>query len=257
MSDYQDFPECTLFDEHSNELDKHEKLSIRNATILSKQYDFMCEICVELLNETKYEKHLGDRLAQVRKLEREYQLLESKAQRGEETIIKLHEESQNLHSQLLEKKNEVPILAEKREILKEKLKEFQRDENEKKHEVEQSHKSVLLTKDQYKKYLGCHIRLLKSDKQGETFIFKFDNSALGSIESGMTESLPPKSAKFSLSSKKEWLLLETNPTLPNFEQLSQKLRKTQDIQGLLGYLSAKLTFKVRPKPRPMAQQQRN
>lgn len=61
----------------------------------------------------------------LRKLEREKELLEKKIQTGEETNNELHSESSNLRSQLLEKQNDVPLLAQEAEILKEKYKRVQ------------------------------------------------------------------------------------------------------------------------------------
>lgn len=81
--------------------------------------------------------------------------------------------------------------------------------------MEQQHKSVIIAKDQYKKSLGCHVRLLKADDQGQIYVFKFDNSVLAS-----TETLPPKSAKFSCTSKKEWKCkYKLEPWFPTFISL--------------------------------------
>ncbi|XP_034230785.1 uncharacterized protein LOC117639330 isoform X2 [Thrips palmi] len=233
MADDPDFSFC--LEDSTNELLKHEKMSAKNTAVLLKNHEIAYQLVTDFVNVSKNEKHLGESLTHIRKLEREKDLLETKIRRGEEITAELREESSNLRSQLLDKQNEVPLLAQDGEMLKEKLRELLIDENVVKTEKEQQHNSVILTKDQYKKFVGCHIRLLERDDHGHTYIFKFENSPPGS-----TETLPPKSAKVYQSLKKEWKLLETNPILPNFELLSKTLSETQDIQGLLRLLNTTL-----------------
>ncbi|KAJ1520154.1 hypothetical protein ONE63_004370 [Megalurothrips usitatus] len=227
-----DFGECSFLADMENEFIKHQELNSANERAFLKQYEKCHQMLVDLLLSHRM-GGLGTSVSGVQKLKRERDILDVKLTKLTEQVNDIHEECKIVRSLVNEKQNEIPEVAQELENLKKDLvsTEHERKNDQKKYGAQ--YKSCLVAKDFYKKNLGFHVRILKTDDEnGNQIIFTFESTPQTDNDSSM----PHKSVKVFRSTAGHWKLLNTNPTLPNLEQLSTKLEESQDIQGLLAHL---------------------
>ncbi|KAE8744277.1 hypothetical protein FOCC_FOCC009092 [Frankliniella occidentalis] len=241
QEEVNEFWECQFLSD-PNEIRKHEKVTTKNADVLQQKYTQCFQLCSELLNCSEIDRKIKEGDAKVRKMTLEKEILESKLSKGDEACRNLQAECQVLSSTVSEKQDLVPELAQENESLKQMHFAVKNDIEAEKKQAKKMFDSIIVMKDLYKKHVGCHIRLLKSEDESEIYLFTFAST----LKSADNEPLPFRSAKFRRIYSgpsgthdpkcTSWKLLETNPPLPNFEKVAALLDKSQDVPGLLVHL---------------------
>ncbi|XP_034231062.1 uncharacterized protein LOC117639473 [Thrips palmi] len=225
----EEFEECSLFNDNS-ELSKHQQLSTKNQEVISAKVDLLTKLFLQLfpLDQALDHSQLGKL-----KFERDELISQvNKCQNDSDVFLK---KSQELLDVVADKRNECQCLSDHLGLMKSEVAELTRDSKQQQSKYRLALDSFKLGKKKYKDMLGCHVSLLHANGENIEFLLSYNKTRPLSLDP-----IPSNSIKFLFNAtKKTWKVLESNPTLDNFEQLALKLDESQDILQFVAHLQPK------------------